>query len=98
LKWNDLYDLASLTKILSTLPLVMNEYELKKMNNKTTLSNLFPEALLKDKGNLTILDMLTHNSGLFPWIPFYKQTIDSVTGLPLDSWYSKKKKKILLFV
>jgi len=46
---------------------------------------------------LTILDMLTHNSGLFPWIPFYKQTIDSVTSLPLDSWYSKKKNQILLF-
>ena len=98
LKWNDLYDLASLTKILSTLPLLMNEYELNKINNKTTLSDLFPKTLLKDKGNLTILDMLTHNSGLFPWIPFYKQTIDSVTSLPLDSWYSKKKTQILLFV
>ena len=93
LKWNDLYDLASLTKILSTLPLLMNEYELNKINNKTTLSDLFPKTLLKDKGNLTILDMLTHNSGLFPWIPFYKQTIDSVTSLPLESWYSKKKIK-----
>ena len=98
LKWNDLYDLASLTKILSTLPLLMNEYELNKINNKTTLSDLFPKTLLKDKGNLTILDMLTHNSGLFPWIPFYKQTIDSVTSLPLESWYSKKKTQILLFV
>ena len=98
LKWNDLYDLASLTKILSTLPLLMNEYELNKINNKTTLSDLFPKTLLKDKGDLTILDMLTHNSGLFPWIPFYKQTIDSVTSLPLDSWYSKKKTQILLFV
>ena len=97
LKWNDLYDLASLTKILSTLPLLMNEYELNKINNKTTLSDLFPKTLLKDKGNLTILDMLTHNSGLFPWIPFYKQTIDSVTSLPLESWYSKKKNQILLF-
>ena len=98
LKWNDLYDLASLTKVLSTLPLLMNEYELNKINNQTTLLDLFPKALLKDKGNLTILDMLTHNSGLFPWIPFYKQTIDSVTSLPLDSWYSKKKTQISLFV
>lgn len=94
LKWNDLYDLASLTKILSTLPLIMNEYELKKINNQTTLSNLFPKALLKDKSNLTLLDMLTHNSGLYPWIPFYKQTIDSVTNMPLASWYSKKKNSI----
>ena len=98
LKWNDLYDLASLTKILSTLPLLMNEYELNKINNQTTLSDLFPEDALKDKGNLTILDMLTHNSGLHPWIPFYKQTIDSVTSLPLDSWYSKKKTQILILV
>jgi beta-glucosidase-like glycosyl hydrolase len=98
LKWNDLYDLASLTKILSTLPLLMNEYELNKINNQTKLSDLFPEDALKDKGNLTILDMLTHNSGLHPWIPFYKQTIDSVTSLPLDSWYSKKKTQISILV
>jgi len=87
-----------LTKILSTLPLLMNEYELNKINNQTTLSDLFPEDALKDKGNLTILDMLTHNSGLHPWIPFYKQTIDSVTSLPLDSWYSKKKTQISILV
>jgi len=28
---------------------------------------------------------------LFPWIPFYKETIDSVTKFPLATFYSKKK-------
>ena len=92
IKWNSIYDLASLTKILSSVPLLMNEYELKKISNQTTLYDLFPNSDLKDKNSLTLKDMLTHNSGLFPWIPFYKQTIDSVTKMPLANWYSKKKK------
>ncbi len=92
IEWNSIYDLASLTKILSSVPLLMNEYELKKINNQTTLYDLFPNSDLKDKNSLTLKDMLTHNSGLFPWIPFYKQTIDSVTKMPLANWYSKKKK------
>ncbi|MBT5011987.1 MAG: serine hydrolase [Flavobacteriaceae bacterium] len=92
IKWNSIYDLASLTKILSSVPLLMNEYELKKISNQTTLHDLFPNSDLKDKNSLTLKDMLTHNSGLFPWIPFYKQTIDSITKMPLANWYSKKKK------
>ena len=34
--------------------------------------------------------MFTHQSGLFPWIPFYKKTLDSVNGKPSSFWYKSK--------
>ena len=39
----DIYDLASLTKILATLPLVMQDVDQEKINLDTTISDLIPE-------------------------------------------------------
>jgi CubicO group peptidase (beta-lactamase class C family) len=38
----DLYDVASLTKILSTLPNVMLQYDQQKINMETTLDSMLP--------------------------------------------------------
>lgn len=91
IKWDDLYDLASLTKILSTVPLMMEEYEKKTINLETTLDQMFPNLNLLDKSKLTIKEMFTHQSGLFPWIPFYKKTLDSINNQPDEFWYKTKK-------
>ena len=96
IKWNHIYDLASLTKILSSVPLLMNEFESNGINEKSTLSDILPDLDLKDKGNLLLKEMLAHQSGLYPWIPFYKETLDSVSYNPLTSFYSKKKIKNIL--
>ena len=96
IKWDHIYDLASLTKILSSVPLLMNEFESNGINEKSTLSDILPDLDLKDKGNLLLKEMLAHQSGLYPWIPFYKETLDSVSYNPLTSFYSKKKTKNIL--
>ena len=96
IKWDHIYDLASLTKILSSVPLLMNEFESNGINEKSTLSDILPDLDLKDKGNLLLKEMLAHQSGLYPWIPFYKETLDSVSYNPLTSFYSKKKIKNIL--
>ena len=44
---NNIYDVASLTKILSSLPLLMHEYEKEAVDKETTLSKLFPNNKLK---------------------------------------------------
>ena len=90
-QWDDMYDLASLTKILSTVPLMMKEYENKNITLETTLSEMFPNKNLKDKSELTIKEMFSHQSGLHPWIPFYKMTIDSITNMPMPNWYSSSR-------
>ena len=92
--WNDLYDLASLTKILSTVPLMMNEFEKENLTLETTLSDLFPDKKLKEKSDLNIKEMFSHQSGLFPWIPFYKKTLDSVTKKPISLLYKKSKNSL----
>ena len=91
IKWNDIYDLASLTKILSTVPLMMKEYENENITLETTLSEMFPNKNLNEKSNLNIKEMFSHQSGLYPWIPFYKKTIDSLTKKPLPYWYKTSK-------
>ena len=91
--WDNIYDLASLTKILSSVPLLMNEYENNTIDEESTLFDIIPDLNLRDKSNLLLKEMLAHQSGLYPWIPFYKETLDSINHDPLSSFYSKKKNK-----
>jgi CubicO group peptidase (beta-lactamase class C family) len=68
----DLYDVAS-TKILSTLPNVMLQYDQQKINMETTLDPCF--LFLKFKQTrYTLKELLSHYARLQPWIPFYKAT------------------------
>ena len=96
--WDNIYDLASLTKILSSVPLLMNEYENNTIDEESTLFDIIPDLNLRDKSNLLLKEMLAHQSGLYPWIPFYKETLDSTNHDLLSSFYSKKKIKNILFL
>jgi len=87
----DIYDLASITKILVSLPLIIREFESKSLNFDTSLSSLFPKTNLYEKKNIRLKEMLSHYSRLTPWIPFYKETLDSVTNKQLDNYYSNKQ-------
>lgn len=91
-KDDDIYDVASLTKILSTMPLVMDLYDRKLVTMETTLSQLLPEYEDSNKADINMKDMLMHYAKLTSWIPFYKETMDSVTKLPSSRYYSKKSK------
>jgi len=69
----DLYDLASLTKILSTTLATMKLYEEGKLNLEKTVSEyiqLDDSATVKD---VTIHQLLTHEAGLYPFIPFFQR-------------------------
>ena len=79
-KASDVYDVASLTKILATLPLVMELVDKDELNLKTTLGEMFPDFRGTDKAGITLLDMLSHYARFPSWIPFYRMTIDSETG------------------
>lgn len=70
------YDLASVSKILGTLPMVMKMYDEGKLKFDDKLVDHLPEFKGTDKANITIKELLTHQSGLVAWIPFYKETLD----------------------
>lgn len=76
-KDTDLYDLASLTKILGTLPMLIKLYDDDKVRMDTKLGDMLPFFKGSDKEKITFKDLLTHQSGLPAWIPFYKRTLDS---------------------
>jgi beta-N-acetylhexosaminidase len=84
----NLYDVASLTKILSTLPNLMIQYEKEQIKLETKLSEMLPEFKNTNKENITFLDLLTHQARLKPWEPFYKKTLNSL-DFPSEQYYKK---------
>ncbi|AUC14471.1 beta-N-acetylglucosaminidase [Tenacibaculum sp. SZ-18] len=93
IKDSDIYDLASLTKILATLPVVMKLEEDKKLSLFSDLDNLLPHYKKSNKDGLNLKKILSHCGQLKAWIPFYIQTLDSVTGKISKDLYRKKKSK-----
>ncbi len=92
-KFNDIYDVASLTKILATLPLLMELEEQSVVSLDSKLSQLLPEYKNSNKKDVTIKKMLSHYAKLRPWIPFYYHTLDSVTKRPDVKYYRTKQSK-----
>ncbi len=90
-KNTDLYDVASLTKILSTLPLLMELEEKGTLKLESTLGSLLPKLKSTNKENLTVKQVLSHYGRLKAWIPFYLKTLDSVTKMPSSEYYRDKK-------
>jgi beta-glucosidase-like glycosyl hydrolase/CubicO group peptidase (beta-lactamase class C family) len=76
---NTLYDVASLTKVLSTNLAVMKLYEEGKLDLNKRLKDYLPWVAGSDKQNISIKNLLLHQAGLKAWIPFYKETIDTLT-------------------
>lgn len=82
----DLYDIASLTKIIGTLPNVMQEFDKGNLTLETKLKTMLPVFKGSNKEDATVLDMLTHQARFQPWIPFYKATLDSLNK-PSEKYY-----------
>ena len=86
-----LYDLASLTKITATLPLIMKEVDLKSFDLESPLVDLMPDLKGSNKANLKVKEVLSHYARLTPWIPFYKETLDK-DGQLLRKFYRSRNK------
>lgn len=71
---NTIYDLASITKIAATTLALMKLYEQGKFDINAKLSQYLPDLDTTNKANLKIIDILTHQARLYPWIPFYLHT------------------------
>lgn len=71
-----LYDLASVTKILGTLPLVMKMEEEGKLKLNDTFQDLIPEYQESNLKDVTVLKALSHYGRLPAWIAFYLSTLD----------------------
>jgi beta-N-acetylhexosaminidase len=68
----DLYDLASLTKVLAATPALLKLQEQGKFSPDSTLGQFFPFLRKTNKASLPMRDVLAHQAGLPAWIPFWK--------------------------
>ncbi len=84
-----LYDLASITKVASTTLSLMKLYENKKFLLNDKLSQYLPFLDTTNKKDITFLEVLTHQAGLIPWIPFYLHLIKNKAAY--DTVISNKK-------
>ncbi len=82
-----IYDLASLTKILASLPLIMQLEEQKVIKFDSRLGELMPYFRGSNKENIRLQDMLLHYGRLQSWLPFYVPTIDRATKRPSVKYY-----------
>jgi CubicO group peptidase (beta-lactamase class C family) len=69
----DIFDLASITKISATTLAVMRLVDLGKLNLDATVGTHLRELKKShpDKAKIRIRDLLTHQAGFVPEIPFY---------------------------
>ena len=73
---NDLYDVASITKVLASTISIMHLQDQGYFDLKNPVVRYVPQEDTTNKASLLYEDMLAHVSGLAGWIPFYANTLD----------------------
>ncbi|MDH5603704.1 MAG: serine hydrolase, partial [Cyclobacteriaceae bacterium] len=81
-----IYDLASLTKVMATLQAIMFLQERHVIDVGDKLSRYLPELRHTNKESIIIRDILLHQAGLKPFMPFWVATMDK--EYPLPAYYS----------
>jgi CubicO group peptidase (beta-lactamase class C family) len=69
---NTIYDLASVTKVIATTSAIIKLYEEGKVDLDAPVAQYIPQFAVNNKGDITVRNLLLHNSGLTAWTPFYQ--------------------------
>jgi beta-glucosidase-like glycosyl hydrolase/CubicO group peptidase (beta-lactamase class C family) len=72
---DNVYDMASVTKICAATVSVMKLVDEGKVNINRSLGTYIPKLKGTNKEHLIIKDVMAHQARLQAWIPFYKETI-----------------------
>ncbi len=96
---DDIFDLASITKVSATTMEVMRLYEQKKLDLDTTISTYLAKTRGTNKEGIRVKEVMLHQAGFIPYIPFYNNikpeefSRDSTEDYHVkvaDSFYMKK--------
>ena len=79
-----IYDLASLTKVLATLPAIALLVDQGKIKLSDSIGLHLTKSLGTNKSPITIKELLAHNGGTRSYIPFWSWAIDNDR---LESFY-----------
>ena len=89
---DDIYDLASVTKIVGPLPALMKLYEEGKIDLDAPFSNYWTSwKNRKDKKDITLRELLSHQAGMNPYIVFLSEVLKN--GKPKNRFIKKESEK-----
>ncbi|MBH8568980.1 serine hydrolase [Microvirga sp. STS02] len=74
-KDDDLYDLASMTKLMAATPALMRLEADHKFSPDSAMGNYFPFLRGTNKASLKMRDVLAHQARLKAFIPFWKELV-----------------------
>ncbi len=86
--FDTLYDMASLSKLISTTMVTLRLLDIGEITLPDTVSRVFPDAP-DDKKNISILQLLTHSSGISAHFSLYRESecpekaLDVILNRPL---------------
>jgi len=87
---DDLYDIASITKIAATALVLMKMEDKGMINLDATLGDFIPDLVdSTEYENLKFRSLLAHQAGLRSWVPFYLKTMEK-GELKLSTFSDKK--------
>ena len=98
-KVDDIFDLASISKIAATTLAVMRLTEEGKINLNETMGYYLKDAKASNKADIRLRDVMLHQAGFIPFIPFYRaltpadRSSDSTAAFPTkvaDGYYLRK--------
>lgn len=69
---DDVYDIASLTKVFATTFAIMKLFDDGKITLDKTLGDFFPYLKNTDKADIKLIEIMTHQTGFTAWIPIYQ--------------------------
>lgn len=72
-KISDIFDMASITKITATTPTIMRLTERGIVNLDSTMGHYLLQAQETNKNSTVLRDVMLHEAGFIPYIPFYRE-------------------------
>lgn len=84
---NSIYDLASVTKILGGLPMIMKAEEEGKFTLESTLGEIMPVLKNSNKDTLTVKETLSHYGKLKPYISYYQALVEGTNNTPKKEYF-----------
>ena len=93
-----LYDLASITKVSTGLPILMNLVAKGKVDLDEPVSKYLSQWKRSNKKNLTIREILSHQAGLKPYLVFYADMKSEDDNWKKRSFKNKRKGKYQIHI
>ncbi|RYY24464.1 MAG: beta-N-acetylglucosaminidase, partial [Sphingobacteriaceae bacterium] len=90
-KLDDIFDMASVTKVTATVPMVMALYDKKQLSLDSPISKYVAVTRnLADKNSIIIREALLHEAGYTPYIKFYERLKSSDMSVDSSAAYPTK--------